>query len=138
MQGDEPSFYHRSYSIPGHWYRGYYQSSQLCPHAPSSIASKLPCLQVSDPFSPLNTGRQKKKGLNLCCIIIIQYSQRMQVHAVTVIVECPANAKRGTSDNQGILQSLFWQFSVQSLYGAFFPFQASSDFLPTNAVYGNH
>jgi len=90
----------------------YYQSSQLCPHAPSSMASKLPYLdfpQVSDPFSPLNIGRQKKR-LNLCCIIIIQYSQRMQAHAVTVIVECPANTKRGTSDNQGILQSLNGSF----------------------------
>lgn len=111
-KGTSRAVYHRSCSIPGHWYRrGTIQGSQLRPHAPSSIASTVPCLdvlQVSDPFSFLTEFRP-----NLCSITI-QSAKQACSH-----VKYPANAKRGTSDNQGILRSLNGSSSSPS-YGAFF------------------
>lgn len=52
---------------------------------------------------------KKRPILNLCCIKIqvrSAHAEQARNAVMYRIAECPANVKRGTSDNQGILQSL--------------------------------
>ena len=134
---------HRSCSIPGHWYRcAGNGDTVLSKFAIASARTRLPpfhaqargqyldtFLQVSDPMSPLNFGRLKKKRSIYPIITDSQRTQTKQMQSRTRMIEtsrpCQEPGRRGTSDNQGDLYNNHtkWQQQSQAFrVPFFFPF----------------
>jgi hypothetical protein len=125
-KGTSRVFYHRSCSIPGHWYRrGTIQNSQLRPHAPFSMAQYRDLNFCKFRTLSLPEFRCSKSPI----YAVSSYSQPCSVRSCKISSQRQERDVRQSRD----LTITKWQFLIKFVR-CLLPFQASTDFLPTIAI----